>query len=287
MKAGGVRFDPMSGDGWLVHRGESPSSVHRLGPVVLGTFGVAAMPRRRPAARVRASIDGVEVVRLEERTPISNQGATSSCWANAGCDALELLMPDPVQLSRFDLYWKARRMHGDECNDAGTYGRAIVAAMRDLGVCREETWPFDGLAADNPRARVNVRPPIIAAQEAYDHRIAGVLKIESRNAARAIDVRRAIDDGYPVMFSGPVGQSFIDYFGGPGPDIVWGPPVRDVGGHAMIAVGYRERAGALDFLVRNSWGLGGLGDIPGHAWFSTSYLSIAYEVYVPTQTVEI
>lgn len=234
-----------------------------------------ALLRDTLASRVRgATVVPGEVVALPQTTPISNQGSLGSCVANAVCDAVELLSAEPVQLSRLGLYWFARFEDGSECEDGGTFVRSAFKVLSKLGVCRESVWPYNERAAF-------LRPPIIALQDAYDHRITGYFRISTRGHARGEDVRAAIDGGHPVVFGVDVGQGFLDYDGDESK--VWRYPDRSVGGHAMVIVGYRKNSdGSFDYLVRNSWGTWGLRSRPGHCWFSERYLWECSDLWTAT-----
>lgn len=227
------------------------------------------MPR---AARFSGSM-----VLLPQTTPISDQGSLSSCVANATCDALELLTQTPVQLSRLTLYWLARDTHGDACRDEGTFIRAAFGVLRRLGIPREDLWPYI-------EANVNVRPPILALQSGWDHRLDGFERIVARGSARGDEVEAAIRSGHPVVFAVEVGKPFAEYSGG---DVAFDAPARSIGGHAMVIVGVRRTSTRRLFLVRNSWGEDwGLREIHGHAWISEEYLATATDLWVPTQAVD-
>lgn len=229
---------------------------------------LALVERYEPSAAHRSgatvSRAGHEV-RLEQRTPISDQGELGSCVANATMDAMELLMPADrvVQLSRLFCYWTARRADGDgaECRDDGTYIRQALAQAADLGVCREELYPYD--VAD-----VHRRPTLMAYEEALDHRIDAYYRIAGAGSARVARIKAAIDFGLPVVFGAAVGQEWMDLAD-------WhavGAPTRSLGGHAMVIVGYDEEAA----IVRNSWGTAwGVDGLGRMAW---PYVASALDV---------
>jgi len=259
--------------------------------------------RDKPFALLRAvlkpKVAVIAIVVLAVTSPLSDQGPIGSCVANSGCDSIELLggtsggaavcssivealsylrddVPPPVQLSRLTGYFYARAQHGDECIDDGTYPRCFWDVGKRIGVPEERLWPYDV-------AKVNVRPPILAVSNAYDHRISGYFRITTRGAARGADVRAAIDSGHPVQIAVDVGKDFLSYTGGE--HVSFEPPSRVEGGHAMVIVGYRVNAdGTFDYLLRNSWGASwGLRSCPGHCWISERYLWLATDLWVPTQ----
>jgi hypothetical protein len=221
-------------------------------------------------------------VRLEERTPISDQEEIGSCVANATMDALELLMPRGlvIQLSRLFAYWISRRSHGDECIDDGTFVRACFEQVRDLGVCREDLYPYDGRPV-NRGGRVNLRPSIQAYTSALDHKIDAYYRIRGTPKERVAQLRDAIDGGFPVVGAFALGGEWDDV---DGRDVAIGAPTRIVGHHAMVVVGYRELSdGSVWFELRNSWGTGW--GRRGYAWVTSGYVGSAIhctELYVPT-----
>lgn len=239
-------------------------------------------PRDKPFALLREllassrSAASGDLVVIPQTTPISDQGSLGSCVANATADALELLSREPTQLSRLHLYFLARLHDGSECQDEGTFVRSAFHVLRTVGICAESTWPY-------VEANVHVRPPIVALQDAYDHRIAGAYRITTRGHARGDDIETALRAQHPVVFGTEVGSDFLSYDGGESK--IWQYPDRSVGGHAMVIVGVRRHEDdTRDFLVRNSWGdAWGLRSRPGHCWFAERYIWEVADLWVPTQ----
>lgn len=196
-------------------------------------------PRLRAAGR-RASGQGVW---LDERTPISDQGALGSCVANATCDAVEHVMPHPTQLSRLFVYWNARRSHGEECVDEGTHCRAAFASLSKLGAPPESVWPYDP-------AHVLERPSLFAYEQAYDHKIHAYYAIRAYGEARLDAIESALRGGLPVVFGTDVGDE-LDATDGKTP---LRPPRRVTGGHAMMISGVEWWGSRRVWTVRNSWG---------------------------------
>lgn len=213
------------------------------------------------ATVLRATI--VDEVRLEERTPISDQGEAGSCVANATMDAIETIMPVVVQLSRRFSYWTARRADGGgaEDRDDGTFIRSALEQARELGVCREETFPYDD-------RDIISRPPLGSYLEALDHRIEEFYAIRGQGKLRLDRVAAALDAGLPVIVGMSVGKAWFDV---DARDVAHGPPANTVGGHAQVVVGYRTLAdGSRWWRIRNSWGTGW--GASGYAWVTDAYL---------------
>jgi len=203
---------------------------------------------------------------LPEYTPISNQLSLGSCVANAWADALEIMLgidlgEDAPQLSRLFLYWTARCKSQLQHEDRGCFIRDAARQLLELGIPRESTWAY---VEDN----VFTSPPLEAFNEASEHQIRGLFRIDGTGQTRIDEVEACLRFMQPVVFGTAVGQDFADYNGS---QLVFDPPISPVGRHAMIIVGMRTRLnGAREFRVRNSWGEE-WGD-KGHAWISEAYL---------------
>lgn len=208
-------------------------------------------------------------VRLEERTKISDQGSVGSCYANAWCDAMEMLQPagHVVQLSRMFAWYNARLANGDQARDEGTFGAIMSSRQRTLGVCREDSWPYDGSDA-SANARAFVRPPLLAYQEAYDHRAGVSFVLPKSFSLRAQAALGHLDKGYPIVVALAVSDAWDD----PG-DVLEPPGDEEITGyHAVMLDGYvRKSDGTLLFDVRNSWGEDW--GRKGHVYVPASYLA--------------
>lgn len=217
-----------------------------------------------PAFATAAATSSEHVI--PEHTPISNQLSLNSCVANCVGDLLEIVigLEDPtnvVQISRLHLYWSARSYTRDTGLDEGTFIANAIDSLRTLGVCREETWPYDV-------TKVFAQPPLRAYKESLDNKVLEYYRIYGGATSRADGVEVAVRANHPVTIATAVDNSFIAYHGG---GKVWMPPSSWVGYHAMIVVGVRTTAnGRREFLLRNSWGAG-WGD-NGHVWVDESYI---------------
>jgi hypothetical protein len=229
----------------------------------------------RTGARVeRVQTDRFVDVRIVQNTPISGQGDVGSCEANSWMDLLEMLMPalKVVQLSRLFSYWTARRTHGAECIDDGTYAVAIARAAQEIGVCREDLYPYDGRAPERG-GKCNLRPSDLAYAEAYSHRLGAVyaLRAYGRNGRdRVAQICALIDLGFPVQIGALIGPEYFD--ADTRDDRAFDAPTRIEGGHAQVIVGYRTFSdGTIWFLIRNSWT--DRWGRHGHAWMTTWYVT--------------
>jgi uncharacterized tellurite resistance protein B-like protein len=195
-------------------------------------------------------------------SPVEDQRTTSSCAANAVAGAYEYLVrrhlgEDGYDVSRLFIYYNGRAVDGVEGEDGGSVIGSLIEALRELGACSEETWPFD-------EARVNEEPSDEAYQEA-----AHFLVEDNALVATDLDAWRAVlAEGYPIVFGIALFESF-DRQRRPG--LVPMPSPDEVAreehsGHAMLAVGYSDRDRV--FIVRNSW---------GERWGDRGYCYIPYD----------
>jgi hypothetical protein len=217
----------------------------------------------------------------------SNQYGIGSCAGNATADSIEILdaikyakahpgaAPMTAQLSRLFVYTMARSLQdedGDGDNDIdrdkGTYVRLCMDILTRFGICSEVIWPYD-------ESKVYDWPSIKAMRQAAGHRIRGYFRINEDGDARCEAVIAALRAEHPVVFGTRVGAAF-----GEVKDLTpQNPPSDNIGGHAMIIVGYLEGVG---FIVKNSWGAG-WGEA-GFCIFSREYIawSKTHDLWVPT-----
>jgi len=216
----------------------------------------------------------------------SNQYQVGSCAGNATADATEILdaleaeakgLPvNPVQLSRLFVYTLARSLQdedGDGDNDVdrdkGTYIRLCMDVLTRFGICTEAVWPYDV-------SKVYDLPSIKAMRQAAGHRIRGYFRIDETGDARLEAIKAALRANHPVVFGTRVGTAFTKIT-----DMTpQGIPSDDLGGHAMIIVGYLE---GLGFIVKNSWGCD-WGE-NGFCIMSPEYIAWerTHDIWVPTR----
>ena len=191
-------------------------------------------------------------------SPVEDQGQFGSCTANALVGALEFLeLKDKVRfsnLSRLFLYYNERSIEGSVGSDSGAMLRDGIKTLAKQGVCSETNWPYD-------ISGFTKKPPKGCYQEAEKHQILSYARLE------AVDEMRAtLAEGFPFVFGFSVYESFESAQVAKN-GIVNLPETgeRQLGGHAVLAVGYDDAS--KRFTVRNSWGTG---------WGMKGYFTIPY-----------
>lgn len=205
-----------------------------------------------------------------------NQGA---CTAFSTTNPIEIITEQRGQYenlsSQFQFY-TTRDLSGILHLD-GTYSmRDCLEAARRFGICLESEWPYD-------YANKDVRPPESAYASAATRKITRYEALDlSKSQLFGTDyqlgidnIKAALNEDLPVMFSMPLGQKFP---GISGPLATHNYPLLDfpdedtgnkyIGSHAMTIVGYSDLLGG--FIVENQWGPG-WGD---NGYFLLKYASI-------------
>ena len=177
--------------------------------------------------------------------PVRDQGSQGSCAAMAGsamkevqenrdCGLTEYLSPQFIYNSR------------ENKPNEGMYMRDLMRILKDLGDCKETTYPYGTTSAISSTART----------EAAKYKIQGYASITS-----IIGLKQALVTNGPAVIAVPVynyGTSQNNYR-------IWvqGTNERFLGGHAMAVVGYTTTG----FIIRNSW---------GSSWGNSGYVEFPY-----------
>jgi C1A family cysteine protease len=192
-------------------------------------------------------------------SPVEDQGQLGSCTANALAGALEFLEikngQPPVDLSRLFIYYNERAIEHTVRSDAGAMIRDGIKSLVKQGVCPEKQWPY----VISAFAR---KPPAACYTQAKRHTINSYHRI-----ARVSEMRACLAEGYPFVFGFSVYEAFESA-------VVAKSGVlnlprrgeRQLGGHAVCAVGYDDKSKRL--LVRNSW---------GPTWGKRGYFTMPYD----------
>jgi C1A family cysteine protease len=198
-----------------------------------------------PQEKLPASID-----LRNKMSSVEQQGGVGSCTANAAVGALEYLKHDKLEsrflwfkrfkdLSRLFVYWNTRDLDGSVDADGGASIRDTIKALAKFGTCYEKTWPYS-------ETKWAAKPSERCYKEAEQFKSKVYYRAETR-----LEVLNALAQRFPVEFGAVLYESFeAAGIGGTVPMPL--SSERQIGGHAMLIVGYSIPS--EHFIVRNSWG---------------------------------
>jgi len=209
---------------------------------------------RPKGVRVPGSVD-----LRPDMSPVENQGQLGSCTANALAGALEFLEIKSgqtlVDLSRLFIYYNERAVEHTVASDSGAMLRDGIKTLASLGVCPEKKWPYVISAFAK-------KPSAACYTAAKKHTISSYHRIAS-----LAEMRAGLAEGYPFVFGFSVYESFESpAVARTGVLDMPKPRERQLGGHAVCAVGYDDKAKRL--FVRNSW---------GPNWGMAGYFTMPYD----------
>jgi C1A family cysteine protease len=208
---------------------------------------------RRVSKRLPKSVD-----LRGQMSPVEDQGQLGSCTGNALVGALEFLELRAgtafEDLSRLFVYYNERAMEDTIESDAGAAIRDGVKTLVTFGVCSEKKWPY-------VISQFTRKPSKACYTQAKKHRISSYQRLDTTD-----DMRACLAEGFPFVFGFTVYEAFES--AAVAKTGVLNMPKKtekDLGGHAVLAVGYDDHA--KRFLVRNSWGAD---------WGQQGYFTIPY-----------
>jgi C1A family cysteine protease len=186
--------------------------------------------------------------------PIYDQGQLGSCTANAGVGAINRLQRKEgvphTWLSRLDLYYRERVIEGTVNQDSGATIRDTMKAAAQ-GVCLETVWPYNINTFANPP---------LAEAPATKYALKSYLAVADLSA-----MKQSLALGFPVVFGISVYESF-ESASANATGMIPMPKKSEhlLGGHAPLAVGYRDSIQCVIFANSwgQSWGEKGYGYIP-------------------------
>ncbi len=198
------------------------------------------VPRKFPA----------QVDLRKDCSAVEAQGTLGSCTAQALVGALEFLQLRELKsksktrfrdLSRLFVYYNERFAMGTVREDSGAMLRTGIKTLKAQGVCREKLWPYK-------ISRFANKPTETCYTEALDHQVTAYQRLKSLKEMKA-----CLAMGLPFVFGFSVYEHVMsDAVTKTGKIRLPKQTERMLGGHAIMAVGYRERSKVL--LFRNSWG---------------------------------
>jgi C1A family cysteine protease len=195
----------------------------------------------------------------------ADQGQLGSCTGNGIGAFLEHVYgyTDVAQrIARLFIYYHERLMENTVNEDAGAIIRDGMQVIQKIGAPFETDCPYD-------ISKFTQAPSAKAEADAAQHKITEYHRVNDLNGLKA-----ALAEGLPVVIGVTVYESFESQQvaeTGKVPNPKRGEQV--LGGHCMLAVGYKDtgktgRSGYV--IVRNSWGTG---------WGDNGYCYIPYTVF--------
>jgi C1A family cysteine protease len=179
--------------------------------------------------------------------PVYDQGQLGSCTANAIGGALEFAQikqksKSPFTPSRLFIYYNERVIEHTVDSDSGAQIRDGVKSVHKLGAPPETDWPYD-------INQFSQKPPEKAYTDAKNYQSI----LYQRVTPTLGQLKGCLASGFPFVFGFTVYESFesqemanTGHLGMPGSG------EKQLGGHAVLAVGYQDSS--QSFVVRNSWG---------------------------------
>ena len=188
-------------------------------------------------------------VSLRSKMPaVYDQGQLGSCTANSIGAILEFnelkqAEADAATPSRLFIYYNERAMEGTISQDSGAEIRDGIKSVAQLGAPPETSWPY----VITKFAR---KPPVRAYKTAMKHQAIRYARV----AQTEMGIQNVLAAGYPISFGFTVYESFESDVGSDGIVPMPEPGESTLGGHAVVAVGYKQIRRQLYFECRNSWG---------------------------------
>ena len=186
-------------------------------------------------------------VDLRDQCPaVYDQGQLGSCTANAIGAALEFDQMKQKESaftpSRLFIYYNERVIEGTVDSDSGAQIRDGVKSVNQQGAPPETEWQYD-------ISKFREKP----SQQAYDDASKHEAVLYQRLTPVLGQLKGCLADGYPFVFGFVVYESFESQaVASTGQAPMPQAGERQLGGHAVLAVGYDEAE--QRFTIRNSWG---------------------------------
>lgn len=195
-----------------------------------------------------------------ECPPVYDQGQLGSCTANAIAAAVEFdqmkqKLAQVFAPSRLMIYYDEREIEGTVSSDSGAQIRDGIKSVGTQGVCPEDEWPYD-------ITKFADKPPDNCYSDAVQYRA-----VSYQSVVQDLNqMKGCLAAGYPFVLGFSVYESFESQeVAQTGHAPMPTPGEQQIGGHAVVAVGYEDSN--QWFIMRNSWGTG---------WGMEGYFTLPY-----------
>jgi len=189
-------------------------------------------------------------------TAIKYQSSLGSCASFAGDGQKECFdyreLGVPVDLSEQFLYGECKKIDGMP-NVEGTFLRAVLSVLKNLGCCEESYFPYEGKYPPDGTPKTGY------LENAAKYKISSYASVEVTKEG----MQHALYVNGPVIVGVMVYESFVNT-GGDG--IVQFPSGKQLGGHALLVIGYNK----LGLVCKNSWST---------RWGNKGYCTIPWAVW--------
>ena len=206
---------------------------------------------------------------------VEDQGQLGSCTANAWAGLLQYneckngrggkLYND---LSRLFIYYNERVIENSVNTDSGAELRDGATSIAKQGVCIEKEWPYN-------INKFTIKPTAKCYTDALPNIIHSYYSLDSTNSTTLLNnLKSCLAAGQCFVFGFEVYDYFeSDQMANTGVLQLPQPSESDLGGHAVMAIGYNDSQ--QRFLIRNSWGKGwGLkGNLDGYFTMPYAYIT--------------
>jgi C1A family cysteine protease len=178
--------------------------------------------------------------------PVYAQGLIGSCTAQTICAAFHFCQKKQKLYnfapSRLFTYYTTREIEGTVYQDAGAMLRNTIKSINKFGACPESIWPYD-------ISKLIVKPTATCYDTASRHTAVSYSQVSQT----LNQMKGCLAEGFPFAFGMTVYRSFEgDQVARTGVLQMPASGEPEVGGHAVLVVGYDESQ--KRFIIRNSWG---------------------------------
>lgn len=173
---------------------------------------------------------------------IYDQGSLGSCTSNVSAQLYKFENKNNLNIepSRLFLYYCQRLRLGTVKSDSGSTMQEAIKVLKEVGVCREEFWPYD-------ITKFRRRPTKKCYNDARNNKIKERIQI----MVNVTEFKIALNLGHPIAFGFMVQEKILNLTK-ENSVLEYDSSGEFVGGHAVLCVGYDDNKQA--FKILNSWG---------------------------------